>query len=116
MSGYSLIQKIRRLEEQCDRLGFMMCHSKHGHYREFGDVVALKPKDENSLPIYSRDSELFTGTIDDLDVWLRGLEWARQYDQLLFGRKHQSNRERKEQDYRNQQLLSIIKNSEEEKK
>lgn len=108
MSGYGLIQKIRKLEEECDKLGFMMCHSKYGHFRELGDVVAIKPKDETVLPIYSHDAELFCGTISDLEVWLRGVQWARDYDRMLFGKTHESKRERKEQDYRNQKLVSLL--------
>lgn len=112
MAGYNLLIKIRRLEEECDKLGFMLCHSKHGHHREYGDVVALKPKDQNSLPIYSRDAELFCGTFDDLEVWIRGLQWARDYDRMLFGKKHGDNRERKEQDYRNRMLVAMLKGAE----
>lgn len=108
MAGYNLLIKIRRLEEECDKLGFLLCHSKHGHHREYGDVVALKPKDQNSLPIYSRDAELFCGTFDDLEVWLRGLQWARDYDRMLFGKSHETKRERKEQDWRNRNLVSIL--------
>jgi len=115
MSGYNLIQKIRKLEDQCDRLGFTMAHSRHGYSREFGDVVALKPKDQDSLPIYARDAELFIGTINELEVWLRGLEWARDYDRML-SLSNEKKRERKEKDWRNQRLLTIIKNGEEEKK
>lgn len=111
MSGYSLILKIRRLEEECDKLGFMMCHSKYGHSREYGDIVAVKPKDQDSLPIYSRDAEFFTGSINELEVWLKGIQWARDYDGMLFGNMNKK-RERKEQDYRNRQLLSVIKNTE----
>ena len=37
------------------------------------------------------------------------LEWARRYDRMLFGTKHDKNRERKEQDLRNKQLMQIIK-------
>ena len=110
MAGYGLLVKIRRLEEECDKLGFMLCYSKHGSYHNHGDVVALKPKDQDSLPIYSRDAELFCGTFDDLEVWLRGVQWARDYDGMLFGaKKHTANRERKEQDYRNRNLLTAIK-------
>lgn len=112
MAGYNLLIKIRRLEEECDKLGFMLCHSKHGHHREYGDVVALKPKDQTSLPIYSRDAELFCGTFDDLEVWLRGLQWARDYDRMLFGKKHGDNRERKEQNYRNRMLVALLKGAE----
>lgn len=109
MAGYNLLVKIRRLEDVCDKLGFMLCHSKHGHHREHGDVVAVKPKDRDSLPIYARDAELFCGTFDDLEIWLMGLQWARDYDRMLFGKTITSKRERKEQDYRNQTLISVLK-------
>lgn len=108
MAGYKLLVKIRRLEDVCDKLGFMLCHSKHGHHREYGDVVAVKPKDRDSLPIYARDAELFCGTFDELETWLMGLQWARDYDRMLFGNSHDSKRERKEQDCRNRKLVSIL--------
>lgn len=110
MSGYNLILKIRRLEEVCDKLGFMFCHSRSNYNNEFGDVVAIKPKDQDSLPIYSRDAEIFAGTIDQLESWLKGVIWARDYDRMLFGRKHEANRDRKEQDERNRRLALLIKN------
>lgn len=109
MAGYGLLVKIRRLEEECDKLGFVFCHSKYGSYRGHEEVVALKPKDQDSLPIYARDAELFCGTFDELEVWLRGVQWARDYDNMLFGaKKHTANRERKEQDYRNRKLIQIL--------
>jgi hypothetical protein len=77
------------------------------------DVLALKPKDQDSLPVYSRDAEVFLGTIDQLELWLRGIQWARQYDRMVFGTKHDKTRERKEQDERNRQLISILKGKEE---
>jgi hypothetical protein len=114
MSGYETILKIRHLEKECDDLGFMLCRSKYGHGRIDGlDMLALKPKDESSLPVYSRDAELFCGSIADLDVWLRGIQWARQYDRMVFGVKHDRARERKEQDERNRQLMKVLKGSEE---
>jgi len=82
MSGYDTILRFRRLEEQIDRLGFMFCYPKHG-YGGGSDYVALKPKDADAVPIYSRDAELFVGTLEQLDVWLRGVEWARSYDKML---------------------------------
>jgi hypothetical protein len=112
MSGYEAILKIRRLERECDELGFMFCQSKHGSYYG-GDAVALKPKDQDSLPVYSRDAEIFCGTIEQLSEWLRGVQWARQYDRMVFGVKHDKVRERKEQDERNRQLMSMIKGKEE---
>ncbi len=83
MAGYNTVLRIRRLEEAVDKLGFRMGHTKHGNYKqEFGDTVALFPKDD-CLPIYSQDAEIFVGTLDDLDHWLRGLAWAREYDRML---------------------------------
>lgn len=106
MSGYSLIRKIRYLEEECHKLGFQITHARHFH-QEFGDVLALKPRDD-CLPVYSRDAEVFIGTIQDLERWLQGFHVARKYDSLLLGNKHDALRDRKEQDYRNEVLLKQI--------
>lgn len=107
MSGYNLIRKIKYLEEECDKLGFMICHARD-YVNNFGDVVALKPK-ADCLPIYSRDAELFVGTIEELDRWIQGFQFARKYDSMLFGTKYDSQRDRKEKDYRNKKLMNIIK-------
>lgn len=109
MSGYNLVRKIHYLEEKCDKLGFVMCHAKH-YNNEFGDRVAIKPKDIESLPPYSRDAEIFIGTLSDLECWLEGVKWARHYDRLLFGVRHDEKRERKEQDFRNEVIVKLLKN------
>ena len=109
MTGYNTILKIRRLEERCSNLGFMLCHVKHRLETEFGDMVALKPKDIDSLPIYSRDAELFVGTLEELEYWLRGIEWSRQYDEMLKV-SNSKKREDKEQLVRNRRLFAILKN------
>lgn len=109
MSGYHTILWIRRIEERVDKLGFRMGNSKHGNYRqEFGDTVTLFPK-EDSMPIYARDAELFSGSLEQLEYWLNGLEWSRQYDDSLIGKNIKKLRARKEQDYRNRKLLKTIK-------
>jgi hypothetical protein len=113
MSGFEAVLKIRRLERECDELGLVMCHSKYGGGQYGHNVLALKPKNEESLPVYSRDAEVFLGTIAELEVWLRGIQWSRQYDRMVFGTKHDKTRERKEQDERNRQLMKILKGSEE---
>lgn len=109
MAGYNAILRIRRLEEEIDNLGLRMGNPKHGNYRqEFGDVVALFPKDD-SFPIYSRDAEIFVGTLEELDVWLSGFQKANEYLRMLMGRNFEEKVERKEQDYRNQVLMRKIK-------
>lgn len=113
MSGYNTILKIRRLEQEIDALGFRWGHSKHGSWggNDYGNVVALYPK-EDALPIYSRDAEIFIGTLDELEVWLRGFQKAREYDLMLMGKKVETMRTRKEQDYRNRELLQVLKTAE----
>ena len=75
---------------------------------EDGDTVALKPKDADSLPIYSRDAEVFVGSLTDLQYWLRGVEWAREYDRMIKI-SDDKKRARKEQDLRNRQLVKTLK-------
>lgn len=109
MAGYNTIMQIRRLEQEVDRLGMRMGHSKHSNYRdEYGDIVALFPKDD-ALPIYSRDTELFSGSLEAMEVWLRGWQKSYEYHRLLLGRNFEKTVERKEQDYRNEQLMRQIK-------
>lgn len=112
MSGYHTVVQIRRLEEELDKLGLMMCYPKHGWGSDRGgDYVAVKPKDEESLPIYARDAELFCGTLEDLRSWLTGVEWARSYDMMLR-LSNEKRRAKKEQDLRNEQLVQRLKNQE----
>ena len=80
MSGYQTILRIRRIEEAVTKLGFMLSNSKHGWDNSNPDMIALKPRDDDAVPIYSRDAEIFRGTLEELEVWLRGVEWAREYD------------------------------------
>jgi hypothetical protein len=109
MAGYQTILRIRRLEEEVGKLGMRMGNTKHGNFRqEFGDVVALFPKDD-ALPIYSRDAELFVGTIEEMEVWLRGWQKSFEYHRMLIGRNFEEKIKRKEQDYRNEQLMRRIK-------
>lgn len=108
MSGYNTVLMLRRLEKECDEYGFMLCHPRHCDSGQWGQYVAIKPKDTEALPIYARDAELFAGTLEQLEVWLRGVEWARQYDELLRV-SDDKKRKRKEQDVRNKQMVSLLK-------
>lgn len=110
MSGYSLICKIKDIEKRVDDLGFAMCQAK---WVKLGsDTIGLRPKDQDSLPVYARDAELFQGSLQELECWLSGVTWAREYDRMLFGKGHKAKRERKEQDFRNERLIQSLKNAE----
>ena len=115
MTGYYDVLKLRRIEKELDELGFMLCSPKQGWNTDDQNVVGIKPKDNDSLPVYSRDAQVFQGTIEQLEVWLRGVEWARQYDMLLKV-SDEKKRERKEQDIRNKHMLAILKDEEIERR
>lgn len=107
MSGYHTILRLRRLEEDVNKLGFMFAYPKH-RFGDEQDMVALKPRDSDAVPIYSRDAEIFCGTLEQLEVWLRGVQWARDYDMLLKV-SDEKRRARKEQDQRNKLMMQRLK-------
>lgn len=108
MTGYNAVLKLRNFETKIDQLGFRIARPKYGH-REH-DVIALLPKDELALPVYSRDAELFVGTIEQAEEWIAGIEWARQYD-LFLKLSDDKRRVRKEQNQRNANLLNTLKST-----
>lgn len=110
MSGWNTIQRIKRIEEEIDKLGFKFAKSKHGDFTELHGALSLVPKDQDALPIYSRDAELFVGSLERLEDWLSGVKWARDYDAMLRV-SDDAKRARKEQDWRNKSLLTQIKES-----
>jgi len=108
MSGWETIQRIKRVEQLVDELGFKFAKSKHSDWSDDHGALSLKPKDPDALPIYSRDAELFIGTVERLEDWLAGVRWAREYDMMLklTDEKKRNNAEQKE---RNRQLLRTLK-------
>ena len=108
MSGWETIQRIKRVEQLIDELGFKFAKSKHSDWSDNHGALSLKPKDPDALPIYSRDAELFIGTVERLEDWLAGVRWAREYDMMLklSDEKKRNNAEQKE---RNRQLMRTLK-------
>ena len=107
MSGWNQIQQVRKLEERADKLGLKFTAYKHDD--RYGDNVALVPKDNDALPIYSRDAVMFVGSLEGAGYWMRGVLWAREYDSMNTDRNLDKKRERKEQDERNMQIAKILK-------
>jgi len=114
MSGYHTVLQVERIKERADKLGFMLCYPRHGWGgSDRVDKVAIKPKDADSLPIYSRDTEMFCGTLIELSCFFDGLEWARDYDKMIR-LSTDKKRERKEQDERNRKLVAMLKAEDED--
>ena len=107
MTGWNTLRKIQVLRERADLLGMKFAQYRHNDYNE--DNVALIPKDQDSLPIYSRDAILFAGSLESADQWMQGVLWAREYDRMTIDRNLDQKRVRKEQDERNRQLLKTLK-------
>lgn len=118
MAGYHAVQELRRLEADLDRLGLMLCNPKHGGWSgdDYSDRASVKPKDAESLPIYARDAELFTGTLEQIRIWIIGVAWARNYDSMLKI-SDDKKRAKKEHDYRHASMLrQLAQDHTEEKK
>jgi len=108
MSGWNTIQRIRNLEEKIDLLGFKFAKSKHGDWTDAHGALSLVPKDMDALPMYSRDAELFVGSLERLEDWLAGVRWAREYDMMLR-LSDDKKRDTAEQKERNRQLMRTLK-------
>jgi hypothetical protein len=110
MAGWNTIQTIRKLEERAELLGMRFAAYKHDDL--YGENVALVPKDQAALPIYSRDAVLFAGSLEAADKFMQGVLWAQDYDRMLKV-SDVKKRTRKEQDVRNQQLVCMLTRSQE---
>jgi len=108
MAGWNTIQRIRNIEEQVDKLGFKFSKSKHSDWSEDHGALSLVPKDHEALPIYTRDAELFVGSLERLEDWMAGVRWAREYDMMLK-LSDDDKRAKAEQKEKNRILMRMIK-------
>ena len=107
MSGWNTIQRLRHVEAQIDKLGFKFSKPEHSEWGT-DTAVSLVPKDHESLPIYSRDAQVFVGSLEALETWLNGVEWARNYDRMLK-LSDDEKRNKAEQKEKNRILMRMIK-------
>jgi len=108
MSGWNTIQRIKHIEEQVDALGFKFSKPRHDNLMNEERSLSLVPKDLDALPIYSRDAELYVGSLEQLETWLHGVRWAREYDMILRI-SDDKKRAAGEQKERNRQLIQTLK-------
>jgi hypothetical protein len=114
MAGWDQIEQIRKLEQHADRLGMKFAPYKYAS-DTVGNYVCLVPKDEEVLPIYTRDAMFFKGTLENAESWMLGVAWARDYDRMVVDKNIDQKREKKESVLRQQNLLQMIKNSDKKK-
>jgi len=105
------MQRIKSVEAKANELGFKFADTPYNTsaWISIGSTsdIYVKPKDD-CLPHYSRDTYFFSGTIEAIDHWLQGIEWARKYDETL---KLTNNKKRtaKEDAERKKHLMKTIK-------
>jgi len=115
MTGYNTILKIRRIEEECSTLGMRLAYPKHGWGNEDrGEILAVMPKDD-ALPIFCRDAELFTGTLEDLSEWLLGVQWMHNYYSMIKV-VDEKRIKKKEDQVRHESLIRKLKAQSDEEK
>ena len=106
MKGFTLYEHYRRVERQANEAGFAFAKVKI-IVHDIDDSIALIPINDK-LPIYHREAELFRGDLDQVEAFLDGIRFVRRYYEML---KLVDDKRiaRKEQDYRNKELMRKLK-------
>ena len=112
VAGWQLLKSFRDVESRANKIGLKFAPSKYSGM-DF-DTIALIPLDEH-LPIYNREAEIFTGTLQDIDKWLQGITWARNYDDLMKV-SNDEKRQTSERKYQQRELLRVIRDGEKSEK
>jgi hypothetical protein len=112
VAGWQLLKNFRDIEARANKIGLKFGPSKFSGM-EF-DTIALVPFGEG-VPIYNREAEVFTGSLQDIDKWLQGIVWARNYDDLMKV-SNDDKRETAERKYQQRELLRVIKDGERSEK
>lgn len=74
------IQILERLRVRLKNLGYTMKQSKYNNSGEY--LIGIYPLNDK-VPIYSRDAEVFAGTIEVISAWARGIEHQTDYLVML---------------------------------
>jgi hypothetical protein len=105
--GYNTIRKLRRVEEECAKIGLRIGNPRGGWNQDYGDVLAVMPANA-ALPIYCRDAELFVGNLDELSKWLQGAQWMHNY-YMMLKLVDDKKVQKQEDDVRHDQLVRKLK-------
>jgi hypothetical protein len=71
------IQLLDRVVTTLNKLGYKINTAKYGQ----GSIGVYPLEDKN--PLYSRDAEVYTGTIEQIACWMRGVEHQDGYLKML---------------------------------
>ena len=71
------IQLLDRVVTTLEKLGYKIKPAKYGQ-----ESVGVYPLEDKN-PLYSRDAEVYTGTIEQIACWMRGVEHQDGYLKML---------------------------------
>ena len=105
-TNWNTVQKIKRIEAMANKMGFEFSPGRD-RYLDGGEGIYLVPLGD-ALPHYRRGAEIFSGSVEDIGTWLEGLQFARNYDEMLK-LSNDKKRAECEQTERNKQLMKMVK-------
>lgn len=79
--GYYDISKIRRIEQRAESVGFKFASPKYGGRSD--TAIGLRLINNEVYPVYSRDTEIFVGSLDDINSFLDGMIFMKNYLAML---------------------------------
>lgn len=107
MTGLIEYRNIQTLESRAKELGFLLVPARAAYAGT--NLMSLIPAGDR-MPIYCRDAEIFSGSVEELLMCLHGWEQSINYLQLIRATSDKQI-QRREQDIRNEQLVRILTKS-----
>ena len=75
------IQLLEKVVNGLSKLGYCIKNTKYG-YQDGRCLVGVYALEDNN-PLYSRDAEVFTGTMEEISCWMRGVNHRNDYLTML---------------------------------
>lgn len=104
--GWNTYQHFLDLNDNLNTIGLKLSKPKNTWIDV--DTVAVTPLGDHGAPCYNRDSELFVGTLKDIETWYIGYSSGMNYLKHIQAVTPEKIA-KCEQNIRNQQLLKALK-------
>jgi len=106
MIEYNTYEKIKRFEKHAEEFGFIIAPYRYTTSSSNEQLISLMPAGDK-YPVYARDAQLCTGTVEELEMFMYGLQWMEKYLTMINATDKPAI-QRKEQDVLNQQLMKDL--------
>ena len=103
--GFDAFLSYQNTLERANKLGFTFGRPKYSYNNE--DNIGLFPLNDD-LPIYVRDAMLACGDLTQIQAFLAGVEFARNYDEMMKVSSDKT-RAKKEHEYRKNKMFKQLK-------